>query len=165
MADITLATADELQFGLEDPGYGFDLGADGIGSQDYDLDLGIDFGDGPAKLEDDSMDVEVGRDAATPRPPRESIDSHLLDNNVADDLDLISHRSREPSENNFERDFDMDFGADMGAMDLDLGIDFGEGPPPVTDANAVPELVRSLSRACECGFSCFFFLNLNANKI
>ena len=38
-ADITLTTADDLQYGVDDGGYGFDIGpSDGIGSQDYKVD-------------------------------------------------------------------------------------------------------------------------------
>src|SRR5882757_10296301 len=82
-ADITLATTDDLQYGVDDGGYGFDLGpSEGIGSQDYEVDLGLTFGDEPAtpheRSEVDDMSVEVGRDAAPLRAPRESIDSHLL---------------------------------------------------------------------------------------
>ena len=61
MADITLATADDIQFGLDDPNIGFDLGGDGIGSQDFEFDLGINFGDGLAKLRYEvRASVEVG---------------------------------------------------------------------------------------------------------
>ena len=39
----------DFQFDFDDAEYGFDLGpSDGIGSQDYDIDLNLDFGDGPA---------------------------------------------------------------------------------------------------------------------
>ena len=35
-ADITLTTADDLQYGVDNGGYSFDIGpSDGIGSQDY----------------------------------------------------------------------------------------------------------------------------------
>src|SRR5712671_764180 len=104
-ADITLTTADDLQFGVDDSGYGFDLGpSDGIGSQDYEVDLGLTFGDEPAtpreRSEADDMSVEVGRDAAPPREPRESLDSHLLKQG-ADELEMLSHHSRAPSEHHF----------------------------------------------------------------
>jgi cohesin complex subunit SCC1 len=43
-ADITLTTADDLQCGVDDGGYGFDMGpSDGIGSQDYESRSWIDF--------------------------------------------------------------------------------------------------------------------------
>lgn len=154
MADITLATADDFQFDLDDPGYGFDLGpSDGIGSQDYELDLGLDFGDGPvsvhdnvSRVEDDSMSVEVGRDAALPRGARESLDSHLLGRQGIDlDLDLLSNKSREPSEHPFGADMDLDFGPDIGGMDLDLGLDFGD--KPLSEHAPTPRLTPS--RACE----------------
>jgi cohesin complex subunit SCC1 len=58
-ADITLTVADDLPLDLDDPGYGFDLGpADGIGSGDFDIDLGLDFGDGTL-----NASVEQGRNA------------------------------------------------------------------------------------------------------
>lgn len=134
-ADITLATADEFQFDFDAPDYGFDLGpSDGIGSQDFEeLDLGLDFGDGPAASApeqvraisedadaDDTMEVEVGRDAHFVRPIRESLGSHLLGER-RDDLELLSHRSREGSHLD-------DFGPDIGDMEIDLGLDFGDQP-------------------------------------
>jgi len=154
-ADITLATGDDLHFDLDDQGYGFDLGpSDGIGSQDYDIDLGLDFGDGPAsvapsvagRVEDDSMSVEVGRDAPLSRDYRQSIDSHLL-GRPDTDLDILSQKSREPSEQPFGAEMDLDFGPDMG-MDIDLGLDFGDRP--VEDREKTPGQTRSPSRACEC---------------
>ncbi|KAI0066081.1 hypothetical protein BV25DRAFT_1879090 [Artomyces pyxidatus] len=157
-ADITLATADDLHFDLDDQGYGFDLGpSDGIGSQDYELDLGLDFGDAPASVharsEYDDMSVEVGRDAAPPREFRQSLDSHMLGRGGDSDLDILSHRSREPSENPFAADMN-DFGPDIG-MDIDLGLDFGERPPsvhppsehPPSEGAKTPEQTRSPSRA------------------
>ncbi|KAI9442635.1 Rec8 like protein-domain-containing protein [Lactarius indigo] len=112
-ADITLATADDLQFGVDDGGYGFDLGpSDGIGSQDYEVDLGLTFGDEPAtpreRSEADDLSVEVGRDAAPPRAPRESLDSHLLGQGV-EEVELLSHHSRAPSEHPFANDMDFGF--------------------------------------------------------
>lgn len=115
---------------MDDIGYDFDLGpADGIGSQDFELDLGLDFGDGPKRDEgediDDSMSVEVAREAITLRDPRDSLDSALLGNVDFDkDMDIRSIHSREPSEVPLSGgilDLDMDPG-----IDLDLGIDFGE---------------------------------------
>ncbi|KAI6157783.1 Rec8 like protein-domain-containing protein [Pisolithus tinctorius] len=127
-ADITLQTADEFQLDLDDPGYGFDLGpSDGIGSQDFsELDLGLDFGDGPVSAANGS--VEVGRDAPTPRSARESLES-LMGRDTEKD-DFFSHVSRAASEYRFsvDRDTDMPFGPDIGGMDVDLGLDFGDGP-------------------------------------
>ncbi|KAH9948687.1 Rec8 like protein-domain-containing protein [Amylocystis lapponica] len=152
-ADITLATADDFQFDLDDPGYGFDLGpADGIGSQDYEqLDLGLDFGDGPVSVhgseshaeEDDDMSVGVARDAAPRRAFRESMGSHLLGRGADADLDLMSNRSREPSEHPFGADInmDLDFGPDIGGMDLDLGLDFGD--KPLSEHAPTPRLTPS----------------------
>lgn len=144
-ADITLQTADDLQFDLDDPGYGFDLGpSDGIGSQDFgELDLGLDFGDGPVSVIDGS--VEVGRDAPTPRSARESLDSRMMGKG-GEGEDFFSNRSREPSEHPFGADMDVDmgFGPDMGGMDIDLGIDFGDRP--LSDREKTPEQTRSPSR-------------------
>ncbi|TDL26250.1 hypothetical protein BD410DRAFT_764723 [Rickenella mellea] len=151
MADITLATADDLQFDHEDPGYGFDLGGGGIGSADFEIDLGIDFGDGPLgdgaqpqRNEDDSMDVEMGRDAAHPRSARESMDSHVLGRNGVD-LDILSNRSRDPSEHNFGGDMDMDFGGDIGG--IDLGLDFGNDTLGQDSINLPGDHAKSPSRA------------------
>jgi len=141
MADITLTAADDFNLDLDDPGYGFDLGpSDGIGSHDYeDVDLGLDFGDG---LES----VEMGRDGPASHARRESMDSNLLGKgDVNGDLDMMSHKSREGSENPFgaEMNMDLDFGPDLGGMDIDLGLDFGGQTPGQT---------RSPSRACELYF-------------
>lgn len=154
VADITLATADDFQFDLDDPGYGFDLGpSDGIGSQDYDIDLGIDWGDGPTNVgekadEDDSMSVEIGLDAPA---PKDDINSAFLGRNGADmDLDLLSNRSktREASEHPFGADVDMNFGEDFAGMDLgEFNINFGDRP--LSDREKTPGQTRSSSRACE----------------
>lgn len=148
-----MASANDFQFELDDHGFGFDLGpGDGIGSQDLDVDLGIDFGDGPAdhtRPEDETMSVEVGRDAAAMRSPRESLDSHLLGKG-AQDMDVLSARSREAS-----LGVDLDFGGDLGGMDFDLGLDFGDGTGADTTLGeaALGEAARrSPSRACK--FKC-----------
>jgi cohesin complex subunit SCC1 len=148
-ADITLTTADDLQFGVDDGGYGFDLGpSDGIGSQDYEVDLGLTFGDEPAtphaRSEADDMSVEVGRDAAPLRPPRESLDSHLLKQGE-DELDILSHHSRAPSEHHFPDVMDFGFGPEE-RMDIDLDLDFGDRP--ASEGGKTPEQTRSPSRAC-----------------
>ncbi|KAH9033135.1 Rec8 like protein-domain-containing protein [Lactarius hengduanensis] len=147
-ADITLATADDLQFGVDDGGYGFDLGpSDGIGSQDYEVDLGLTFGDEPAtpreRSEADDLSVEVGRDAAPPRAPRESLDSHLLGQGV-EEVELLSHHSRAPSEHPFANDLDFGFGPEEG-LNIDLDLDFGDRP--VSEGGKTPEQTRSPSRA------------------
>ncbi|KDQ55875.1 hypothetical protein JAAARDRAFT_180766 [Jaapia argillacea MUCL 33604] len=147
-ADITLASADDIDFNVDDPGYGWDLGpSDGIGSQDYDIDLGLDFDDRPVptdqapREEDDSFSVEVGRDAPVRRDARESLASHLLGQHGEDmDMDILSQKSREPSEHPFGADVDMDFGLDLG-MDVDLGIDFNDHPP--SDREKTPGQTRS----------------------
>jgi cohesin complex subunit SCC1 len=148
-ADITLATADDLQFGVDDGGYGFDLGpSDGIGSQDYEVDLGLTFGDEPAtpreRSEGDDMSVEVGRDAAPPRAARESLDSHLLGKG-GDEPEMLSHHSRAPSEHPFGNDMDFGFGPEEG-LNIDLDLDFGDRP--ISEGGKTPEQTRSPSRAC-----------------
>jgi cohesin complex subunit SCC1 len=148
-ADITLTTADDLQYGVDDNGYGFDMGpSDGIGSQDYEVDLGLTFGDEPTprdRSEIDDMSVEVGRDAAPPRAPRESLDSHLLKQG-GDEFDVFSHHSRAPSEHPFGNDMDFGFGPDAG-LNIDLDLDFGDRP--ISEGGKTPEQTRSPSRACE----------------
>jgi cohesin complex subunit SCC1 len=149
-ANITLTTTDDLQYGVDDNGYGFDLGpSDGIGSQDYEVDLGLTFGDEPAtpreRSEVDDMSVEVGRDAAPLRAPRESLESHLLKQG-GDELEMLSHHSRAPSEHPFGGD-DMDFGFGPGeTLNLDLDLDFGDRP--ISEGGKTPEQTRSPSRAC-----------------
>lgn len=157
MADITLASANDLQFEL-DSNFGFDLGpGEGIGSQDFDVELGIDFGDGPGVnnadrtlTEDETISVEMGRDAALPRSPRESLGSHLLGKDGVD-LDILSNRSREASEHPLDAGLDMDFGGDLGGMDIDLGLDFGDGAIGDSTLDEVNgrEQARSPSRACK----------------
>ena len=151
-ADITLNA--DIQFDFGDDGYGFDLGpSDGIGSHDFDLDLNLDFGDGPvaaertpSRIDDDDMSVEVGRDAAPQRAYPESVASHMMGAAGADaDLDLLSVRSRAQSENPFAADMDMGFGPDMGGMDVDLGISFED--EPLSEHAPTPRLTPS--RACE----------------
>lgn len=155
-ADITLATADDIQLDLDDPGYGFDFGpSEGIGSQDFELDLGLDIGDGllgdaDRLPEDETLSVEVGRDAMTPHSERVSVASHLLANDHLDGgFDLLSVKSREPSEHGFGAD--MDFGPDLGGVDIDLGLDLGDTPMDITmGENDLTPLERTPSRACKC---------------
>ena len=144
-ADITLATADDLQFGVDDA-YGYDLGpSDGIGSEDYEL--GLSFGDPETpreRSEADDLSVEVGRDAAPLRAPRESLDSHLLGKGP-EELEVLSHHSRAPSENPFADDMGFGFGPEEG-LNIDLDLDFDDHP--VSEGGKTPEQTRSLSRAC-----------------
>ncbi len=143
---------------LDDPDYGFDLEG-GIGSQDFDVDLGIDFGDGPAgddtekSGQADESSVEVGRRyAGLDRSARESLGSHLM-GGEGDELDAQSHRSREMSEHPFGADVNMDFGPDVGGMDIDLGLDFGDGPSAgditMGEVPTQHEKEKSVSRACQ----------------
>ncbi|KAH9993233.1 hypothetical protein BJV77DRAFT_999450, partial [Russula vinacea] len=131
----TLTTADDLQFGVDDSGYG------------YEVDLGLTFGDEPAtpheRSEADDMSVEVGRDAAPPRAPRESLDSHLLKQG-ADELEMLSRHSRAPSEHAFPDVMDFGFGPEE-RLDIDLDLDFGDRP--ISEGGKTPEQTRSPSRA------------------
>jgi cohesin complex subunit SCC1 len=139
-ADITLATVDDFQMDFDNLD-NFALGpSDGIGSQDF-IDLGLDFGPGTGD-EDETMSIEVGRDAAPPRAARESLDSRFLGGPGQDDFDMLSTKSREVSQHPFAPDIDMDFGPDIGDMDIDLGLNF---EPVVSDHEKTP---GQTTRAC-----------------
>ncbi|KAH7102054.1 Rec8 like protein-domain-containing protein [Auriculariales sp. MPI-PUGE-AT-0066] len=142
-ADITLQTGDDLNFDFNDQNYGFDLGmGDGIDSQDFD-DLGLDFG--KADEGEGDISIEVGRRAGTANS-RMSVDSRILGDGGAMDLDVLSRLSREPSEHGMDiapMDVDMDLGLG-GDETFDLGIAFDN------DAGSeaqTPGLARSPSRA------------------
>jgi len=64
------------------------------------------------------------------------------------DMDIFSHASRAPSEHRFGADMDVDmpFGPDTG-MDIDLGLDFGDGP--LSEREKTPGQTRSPSRMCK----------------
>ncbi|KAG5735638.1 Cohesin subunit rad21 [Termitomyces sp. T112] len=148
--DITLRTVNDFQdFDLEDP---FGIGpSDGIGSQDFDVDLGLDWDAAPEKdgNKADEMSINgsvgVGRDAGS---RRDSINSHLLGRNGMDiDMDILSNRSksREPSEHPFDADVNMDF-PDLAGMDLgDFGIGFDD--LPLAENERTPGQTRASSRA------------------
>lgn len=114
----------------------------------------------PRSDAEDSMDVEVGRDAAPARAPRESLGSQLLGRHDMDvDLDLLSYRSREASEHPFAADMSVDLHPELG--ELDLGLDFGDGErtpsepgmdleQALTPRMTPPELTPS--RACKYPF-------------
>jgi cohesin complex subunit SCC1 len=115
-----------------------------------DLDVGFD--DVPRSVreqsvahesEADSMEIEFGREAAPPRHPRESLDSHLMGRRDDEmDLDAPSYKSREPSLHPFGDD---DLGLGASGIELgDLGITF-EGLPG--DNEPLPPLTPS--RHCE----------------
>ena len=157
-ADVTLAAFDDFQMDYTNY-YDLDLGPDeGIGSQDYELPL--DFGPQPGAEEsaegseapgpeDETMSVEVGRRAVSPRAPRESLDSRLLGRG-RDDLDILSAVSRAVSEHPFD-----DFGLGAGGMVIE-GLTFEPEPvlepepelepePMVSDREKTP---GQTSRAC-----------------
>lgn len=153
-ADITLASAADLEFDLADR-YELDLGpSDGIGSQDFEL--GLDFGGGPRSATGEADEsVEFGRDAAPMRRARDSLASHLLgkgDMEMDVDLDLMSRGSRAPSEQPFNADMDLGLGPDA-TMDLgDFGISFGGDDHPMSDREKTPGQTRSPS---ECLISMY----------
>jgi len=152
-ADVTLAAFDDFQ--MDYAGY-YDLdlgGDDGIGSQDYALPL--DFGPQPGAEEptegseapgpeDETMSIEVGREAAPPRAPRESLDSRLLGQG-RDDVDILSAVSRAASEQPFD-----DFG--LGAGDLTIeGLTFDDvALPVISDREKTP---GQTTRACKFNLS------------
>ncbi|PPQ89563.1 hypothetical protein CVT25_012235 [Psilocybe cyanescens] len=143
--DITLRTADDFEFGMNDP---FDIGpSDGIGSQDFnDVDLGIHWGD-EQNDKSDAMSIQgsigVGRDI---QHHEDSIEPDLFGGNDFNaDLDRMSHRSksRDPSEQPFGG-MDVDTFPDVDLGDLGIGFD----DPPAEDINGrTPSETRSLSRA------------------
>ena len=167
-ADVTLAAFDDFQ--MDYAGYyDLDLGPDdGIGSQDYALPL--DFGPQPEAEEpvegseapgpeDETMSVEVGREAAPPRAPRESLDSRLLGRG-REDLDGLSAVSRAVSEQPFD-----DFG--LGAGDLTIeGLTFDDvALPVISDRERTP---GQTTRACEFHSSYFYdmpFTHLPASPL
>ena len=148
-ADVTLAAFDDFQMEYANY-YDLDLGTEeGIGSQDYALPF--DFGPQPGAEElaegseapgpeDETMSVEVGREAAPPRAPRESLDSRLLGQG-RDDLDVLSTVSRAVSEQPFD-----DFG--IGAGDLTIeGLTFDDvALPVISDREKTP---GQTTRACK----------------
>ena len=153
-ADVTLAAFDDFQ--MDYAGYyDFDLGPDdGIGSQDYALPL--DFGpqagaEEPAEgseapgLEEETMSVEVGREAPPPRAPRESLDSRLLGRG-REELEALSTVSRAASEQPYD-----DFG--LGAGDLTIeGLTFDDvALPVISDREKTPE---QTTRACKFNSCC-----------
>jgi cohesin complex subunit SCC1 len=148
-ADITLASADDLQFDLEDPGYGFDFGGiDGIGSQDFEIDLGLDFGDG-AK-ENDTISVEYGRDAPNVNDSRGDEINSMLRLGGGSDKDGDERMSMGGG---FTGDH-MD-GIDFDMNPIDLGIDFGDGDGAInTDRERTPGQARSA-----CKISSFFYMS------
>ena len=134
--------------------YDLDLGPDdGIGSQDYALPL--DFGPQPEAEEpaegsetpgpeDETMSIEVGREAAPPRAPRESLDSRLLGRGRGD-LEGLSAVSRAVSEQPYD-----DFG--LGAGDLTIeGLTFDDvALPVISDREKTP---GQTTRACRFNLS------------
>jgi cohesin complex subunit SCC1 len=137
----------------------FDVGpSDGIGSQDFDLDITWDNEpDAGGSARDDLMSVDdsigVGRDAPG---RRDSIHSHLLGRTgVDDDMDILSHRSktREPSEHPFDVDVDMGLPDFEGVNLEDLGIGFDDVPAQ-EPIERTPGQTRASSRACTSLFAC-----------
>lgn len=133
-------------------GYYDDLGPDdGIGSQDYDLPL--DFGPQPGEEEpaegsseapgpeDETMSIEVPREVAPPRAPRESLDSRFL---RREDVDVLSAVSRAHS----EQPFDDVLGS--GGLAIE-GLTFDDvAVPVISDREKTP---GQTTRACEINFT------------
>ncbi|KAL1750065.1 Rec8 like protein-domain-containing protein [Schizophyllum commune] len=153
--DITLRTADFVDY--SDP-MNLDIGpSDGIGSQDFDVDLGIDWGDEfggeQGRDADDSMSMDgsvgVGRRDSM-APSRLSMDSRFGPGGPNFDLMSNRSRSRDPSEQPYVADMDMDIDMpELGAVDLgDLGVGFDDQPPlPSDDHEKTPGQTRESSRA------------------
>ncbi|KAL1705021.1 Rec8 like protein-domain-containing protein [Schizophyllum commune] len=153
--DITLRTADFVDY--SDP-MNLDIGpSDGIGSQDFDVDLGIDWGDEfggeQGRDADDSMSMDgsvgVGRRDSM-APSRLSLDSRFGPGGPNIDLMSNRSRSRDPSEQPYAADMDMDIDMpEFGAVDLgDLGVGFDDQPPlPSDDHEKTPGQTRESSRA------------------
>ena len=149
-ADVTLAAFDDFQ--MDYGGYYDDLGPDdGIGSQDYALPL--DFGPQPGEEEpaeseapgpeDETMSIEVGREAPPPRAPRDSIESRLLGPG-REDFDIFSAVSRPVSEPPFD-----DFGIGVGDLAID-GLTFDDvAVPAISDRERTP---GQTTRACKSDF-------------
>jgi len=144
-ADINLPAHDDFVMTL-DAGDGFGLDID-VGG-DFG-DLGITFGgDEPEiahgmdfDMNEDSLAVELGRDAMDHRSVQESVVSVLRGDA---DLDRLSVHSKEPPESRFD---DLDMNLDFGEAAMDLGIDFGGGD---FGAASDPEKTPGISRACTC---------------
>ena len=141
-------------------------GGDGIGSQDYVMELDIDtWGDEPPKDKgkgkrkvregtegidtDDDISVEVGRDADmdTHRAGRMSLESALEQRVHGSDFDELEIRSRNGMD---EYGIEDEFGMDI-PIDIDLGIDAGEldiSAAPL-DREKTPEAIKDTSRVCE----------------
>ena len=144
-ADINLPAHDDFVMTL-DAGDGFGLDID-VGG-DFG-DLGITFGgDEPEMargmdldMNEDSLAVELGRDAMDHRSTQESVISALRG---GADLDQLSVHSKEPPESRFD---DLGMNLDFGEAAMDLGIDFGGGD---FGAASEPEKTPGISRACTC---------------
>lgn len=144
-ADINLPAHDDFVMTLD--------AGDGIG---LDIDVGGDFGDlgitfggdepemargMDLDMNEDSLAVELGRDAMDHRSARESVVS-VLRGDV--DLDRLSIHSKGPPESRFD---DLDMNLDFGEVAMDLGLDFGGGE---FGAASEPEKTPGVSRACAC---------------
>jgi cohesin complex subunit SCC1 len=146
-ADINLPAHDDFVMTL-DSGDGFGL----------DIDVGGDFGDlnitfggdepetargMDLDMNEDSLAVELGRDAMDHRSAQESIVSVLRGDA---DLDRLSVHSKEPPESRFDG---LDMNLDFGEAAMDLGLDFGGGDFGGDFGLASePEKTPGASRAC-----------------
>jgi cohesin complex subunit SCC1 len=144
-ADINLPAHDDFVMTLDtSDGFGLDIDVGG----DFG-DLGVTFGgDEPEMargmdldMNDDSLAVELGRDAMDHRSAHESVVAVLRGDA---DLDRLSVHSKEPPESRFD---DLDMNLDFGEAAMDLGIDFGAAE---FGAASEPEKTPGVSRACKC---------------
>lgn len=114
--DIQLPVQEDFLTSL-DPGAEWVLDPDDGGFGDLD----INFGEGPADItfDDDSMAIEMPRDAVSGRAARDSLASVVRGRADHADLDGLSQPSRDGG------DFDgMDL--NFGDAGIDLGLNFGE---------------------------------------
>jgi hypothetical protein len=144
-ADINLPAHDDFVMTLDaSDGFGLDIDVGG----DFG-DLGINFGGDDLEMargmdldmNEDSLAVELGRDAMDHRSTQGSVVSALRGDA---DLDHLSVHSKEPPESRFD---DLGMNLDFGEAAMDLGVDFGGGD---FGAASEPEKTPGISRACTC---------------
>ncbi|KAG8823005.1 sister chromatid cohesion protein 1 [Serendipita sp. 401] len=111
-ADINLPMQEDFLMNIDGGEWNLDLEEGGFG------DLGVNFGETTMNdLEEDSMAIEVLRDAAPTRSTRESLASAIKGQIDSTELDLFGTNEREAGD---FADTDMNIG------DMDLALDFGD---------------------------------------
>lgn len=126
---------------------------DGGGDWNLDMDggfgdLDLNFGEPSNDLDEDSMAVEVARDAAPARSARESMASALNLNKP--DFDNMSVHTGDGGD--FEG-MDIDVGDVAAGLNLDFGDMFGDVNEP-----SEPARPEDGSRACECPLWCIILV-------